>query len=229
MATVAVGVFESTIDEDGKTRLPDRYVISAPLAGRLSRITLRAGDEVAVGAVVATLAPVLPPMLDERSAREAQARVEAAQALLQRAVVRVERARVAVEQVRIELRRSEQLAKDGFIAPTKLDADRLAMLAASKEVEASQQERHVAEHDLEQARAAQGAMRAASAKPGMEEAARSTSAIIAARPGPSSIRWKGAGLPIAIHSCAAQRPMSSPNTCEVSGAVVKSTSTSGVK
>jgi HlyD family secretion protein len=156
----STGMFESTIDEDGKTRLPDRYVISAPLAGRLSRIALRAGDDVAVGTVVATLAPVLSPMLDERSAREAQARVEAAQALLQRAAVRVERARVAVEQVRIELRRSEQLAKDGFIAPTKLDADRLAMLAAGKELEAAQQERHVAEHDLEQARAAQGAMRA---------------------------------------------------------------------
>ncbi len=160
IATATVGAFESTIDEDGKTRLPDRYVISAPLAGRLSRITLRPGDAVAAGAAVATLAPVLSPMLDERSAREAQARVEGAQAMLLRAGARVDRARVAVELAQVELRRSEQLAKDGFIAPTKLDADRLTTRAASKEQEAAQQERHVAEHDLEQARAALSAMRA---------------------------------------------------------------------
>jgi HlyD family secretion protein len=153
-ANAAVGRFELTIDEDAKTRLADRFVVSAPLAGRLSRITLREGDAVEAGAVVATLAPVLAPMLDERSAREAAARVEGAQSQLQRAVTRIERARVGVEQARIELKRSEQLAKDGFIAPTKLDSDRLAALAAQKELDTAVQERHMAEHELEQARAA---------------------------------------------------------------------------
>jgi HlyD family secretion protein len=159
LAPVTLGRFEATIDEDGKTRVADRYIVSAPLAGRVARIALREGDALQVGSDVATMTPVLSPLLDERSTREASARVEGAQAQLARAAVRIERARVGVEQARIELRRSEQLAKDGFIAPTKLDSDRLALQAASKEQDTAVQERHIAEHDLEQARAALMAMR----------------------------------------------------------------------
>jgi HlyD family secretion protein len=159
LAPVTQGRFETTIDEDAKTRLADRYVVSAPLTGRLARIALREGDAVSTDATVATLTPVLPAMLDERTLRELQARVEGAQANLERAATRIERAKVALEQANNETRRSEQLAKQGFVAPTKLETDRLAALAAQKEVEASAAERHVATHDLEQARAALIAVR----------------------------------------------------------------------
>lgn len=159
VARASVGPFEQTIDEDGKTRLTDRYVISAPLAGRLARITLREGDTIAADTVVATLTPLLAPMLDERSARELSARVEAAQAGVQRATTRIERAKVALEQARLELRRSEQLSQQGFVAPTKLDNDRLGVTAAQREVEAATDERHVADHELEVARAALSASR----------------------------------------------------------------------
>ncbi len=154
VATAAVGPFEATIDEDGRTRLQQRYVVSAPLAGRLARITLREGDAVEAGAELAVLQPALAPMLDARGAREADARLQAAKAQLQRADVRIERARVGLEQARTELRRSEQLARDGFIAPTKLDSDRLAAQAAQKELDTAVQDRHVSAHDVEQARAA---------------------------------------------------------------------------
>jgi HlyD family secretion protein len=172
-ALAAVGRFEATIDEDAKTRVAERYVVSAPLAGRVARIALREGDALEAGAVVATLTPVLSPLLDERSTREAAARLEGAQAQLQRAAVRIERARVGVEQARIELRRSEQLAKDGFIAPTKLDSDRLALQAASREQDTAVQERHMAEHDLAQARAVLSALRQPAAGGGRGFAVRS--------------------------------------------------------
>ncbi len=159
VAKVDTGPFEVTIDEDGKTRLTERYVVSAPLAGRLARITLREGDSVAADAVVATLTPVMSPMLDERTARELGARVEAAQATLQGAATRIERAKVALEQARLELKRSEQLAQQGFVAPTKLDNDRLGVTAAMREVESAVDAQHVAGHDLEVARAALSAMR----------------------------------------------------------------------
>jgi HlyD family secretion protein len=159
LAPVTQGRFETTIDEDGKTRLADRYVVSAPLAGRLARITLREGDAVAADATVAMLAPALPGMLDERTLRELQARVEGAQASILRATTRVERAKVALEQAGNEVRRSEQLSQQGFIAPTKLEDDRLAAIAAQKEVDAAAADRHVATHDLEQARAALSAVR----------------------------------------------------------------------
>jgi len=162
VARVTQGHFETTIDEDGKTRLRDRYVISAPLAGRLNRISLREGDAVTADAVVATLTPVLPAMLDDRTLREQQLRVEITEAQVQRVGARVEGAKVALQQAGNELRRSEQLAKQGFIAPTKLETDRLAALAAQKELDAAQQERHVAGHEVEQARAALMAVRGAS-------------------------------------------------------------------
>ncbi len=154
VATVAQGHFETAIEEDGKTRLRDRYVVSAPLAGLLNRIALREGDTVQPDAVLATLTPMLSPMLDERTLREQQVRVEIAQANVQRVNARIEGARVALQQARNEVQRSEQLAKQGFVSPTKLETDRLAALAAQKELDAAAEERHVATHEVEQARAA---------------------------------------------------------------------------
>lgn len=155
---VTEGPFEATVDEDARMRVRDRYVVSAPLAGRLDRIALREGDTVAVGDVVATLTPSLSPLLDERSLRELRARVEAAQAGVERASARVAGAEVAVKQARNDARRSEELARQGFVAATKLEGDHLALQAALKDHEAALAERHVATHEVQQARAALGAV-----------------------------------------------------------------------
>ncbi len=154
VATATLGVFERTIDEDGKTRLRDRYVVSAPLTGQLARIGLREGDLVKADEVLATLSPTVSPMLDDRTVGELNARIEAAQAMVQRAAARIERAQVAVAQARIELRHSEELAQQGFVAATKLQNDRLNLRAAQKEHETAVLDRRVAGHELEQARAA---------------------------------------------------------------------------
>jgi HlyD family secretion protein len=68
---------------------------------------------------------------------------------------------VTVEQTRIELRRTTELARQGFIAPTKVDADRLAAQAADRDLETAEESEHMAQHDLEQARAALIAVREA--------------------------------------------------------------------
>jgi HlyD family secretion protein len=109
---------------------------------------------VAAGAVVATLAPALPSMQDERTRREQLARVETARAMVERAQSRAERARVAVDQAGADLRRSEQLAPQGFVAPTRLETDRLALRAAERELDTANADRRVAAQELEQARAA---------------------------------------------------------------------------
>ncbi|CAG1018788.1 Multidrug resistance protein MdtN [Burkholderiaceae bacterium] len=158
-ATVTQGLFETTIDEDAKTRLHERYVVSAPLSGMLARITLREGDTVHANDVLASLRPALSPMFDERTLREQQLRVEISGAQVQRVNARVERARVGLQQARNEVQRSEQLARQGFVSTTKLETDRLGALAAQKELEAAEQERHVAGHELEQSRAALVAVR----------------------------------------------------------------------
>jgi len=161
LAEATIGRFETSIDEDARTRLRDRFVISAPLAGRLRRIALREGDPVEANAVVATLTPVLSPMLDERTLREQLARVGAAEAGLKRAATRIEATKVGLEQARNDLRRTEQLAQQGFVAPTKTDADRLAAQAAQKELDTAVEGEHVARHEQEQARAALSAVRGA--------------------------------------------------------------------
>jgi HlyD family secretion protein len=154
LAEATVGRFETTIDEDARTRLAERYVVSAPLAGRLARITLQEGDAVTAGQVVARLAPALPPLLDPRTARELAARVEAAQALVQRALARIERARIGLQQANNDLLRTQQLAQQGFVAPTRLDADALSVKAAQRDLDAAVQEHRAAQQDLAQARAA---------------------------------------------------------------------------
>jgi HlyD family secretion protein len=154
VATASVGPYEQSIAEDARTRLRDRYVITAPLAARLARISLREGDVVAAGDTVATLTPILSPMLDERARREQDTRVDVAEAIVQRADANVQRVRVGLELARAELRRSEQLARENFIAPAKVESDRLSMQAAQKELDAALQGRHAAEHELETARAA---------------------------------------------------------------------------
>src|SRR5262245_2386533 len=77
VATVEQGPMTVTVDEDGQARVKDRYVVSAPLGGRLARIELDPGDEVKEGDVIARIVPLAPPLLDERTKSTAEARVAA--------------------------------------------------------------------------------------------------------------------------------------------------------
>lgn len=154
VATVSQGRFEQAIEEDGRTRLKERYTISAPVAARLARITLREGDCVSAGDTVATLTPVMSSMVDERSAREAAARLRGASAGVERAAARVERAKISRQEAALELERSEKLAGDGFISPSRLDAARLALAGARHELDAANAERNVAMHEQALAAAA---------------------------------------------------------------------------
>src|SRR5262245_7116980 len=87
---------EVTVDESGKTRIRSRYVLSAPVLGNLSRITLKPGDEVKAGDVVGEISPMAPQLLDERTRNEASARVSMSQANLDRSKVTIKRAEAAV-------------------------------------------------------------------------------------------------------------------------------------
>ena len=86
VATVERGLLRVTVDEDGKTRIRDRYIVSTPLAGRLLRITLEPGDEIERGStLLASVEPVAPTLLDSRTLEEAEAKYRASQAALNRA------------------------------------------------------------------------------------------------------------------------------------------------
>lgn len=151
VATVTQAPFKSTIDEDGRTRVKERYVVSTPLAGQLLRVTLREGDRVEAGTVVAQILPALSPMPDDRAQHDLQARLHIARAQVQRAKARVDGARIGLQQSLSEAARTEQLATQGFVSLTKLEVTRLSAEAAQKELDAATQEQQVAHHELEQA------------------------------------------------------------------------------
>ena len=153
-ARVADGRYEQGIEEDGRTRLKDRYTVSTPVAARLLRITLREGDRVRAGEPVAVLLPVMSSMVDERSVREAGARHLAAKANVARASARIERALVAAEEAQLELQRTGKLAREGFLSTARLDSARLALAAAQRDVESARAERQAAVHEEAQAAAA---------------------------------------------------------------------------
>jgi HlyD family secretion protein len=153
-AVVANGHYEQSIEEDGQTRVKDRYTISAPVAARLLRIALREGDPVRAGQPVAELVPVMSTMIDARSAQEAEARWRAATANVTRAAAEIERRQVALREAQLQLQRSEQLANEGFVAPSRLDSDRLALAGARRDREMARAEREAAVHEQAQAAAA---------------------------------------------------------------------------
>lgn len=74
-----------SVNEEGRTRVKDRFVVSAPVSGYLRRIALRSGDEVSRGMVLAELEPTRSEVLDPRSRAQAAARVAAAEAALKAA------------------------------------------------------------------------------------------------------------------------------------------------
>ena len=154
VAPVVRGAFERTIDEDGKTRVRERYVVSAPLAGRVLRSTLKAGDAVRAGDVIATLIPSAPALIDARTEQELRERLGAAEAAAARANAEVERARVALEQARGDLSRATQLAEKGFTSPQALERNQRDVELKVKEQKSAEFDREAARHEVGVARAA---------------------------------------------------------------------------
>ena len=109
LAKAERGAIRVTVDQDGKTRIRERYVVSAPLAGRLLRIEMDPGDQVQAGStLLATIEPRDPDLLDDRAIAQAEARVKAADAALQKMEPTLEEARVAQEFAETELKRARE-------------------------------------------------------------------------------------------------------------------------
>jgi HlyD family secretion protein len=152
-AAVTKGLFVASVDEDGKTRVRERYVVAAPLAGRLSRIRLKIGDRIGVDEVVATIAPSPVPFLDQRSRREAEERLGSAEATLDRTQAATERAKAQADQAKTELDRTRTLVERGASTTQALERAELAMRVADRDLRVADFLHHAAEHEINQARA----------------------------------------------------------------------------
>lgn len=126
-----------TVDEEGMTRVRDRFVVSSPVGGRVLRIELEPGDAVKRGQVVARVRAEAAPLLDERSRAEAQAAVESARAALGRARAEEQRARATQAQLQRELIRIRELARSRVVSSQELETREADAKVADESVNAA--------------------------------------------------------------------------------------------
>jgi HlyD family secretion protein len=152
-AAVARGPLVVTVDEEGVTRVRDRFVVSSPVAGRVLRIELEPGDAVTRGQVVARVRAEAPALLDERTRAEAQARAESARAALGGARAQEQRARATLDQQRRELARVRELAQSRVVSNQELETRESEAKAAEESVNAAVFAVQAASGDLARAQA----------------------------------------------------------------------------
>ncbi len=121
IAKAARGPLRVTVEEEGRTQVRDRYVVSAPVAGYLRRITLDVGDTVKKGDRVASLAPLGSTVIYPRSRAEADAAVVAARAQLKAAKENAQAAEADAKYAGDRWTRMQQLAKQGYISKDDRD------------------------------------------------------------------------------------------------------------
>src|ERR1039458_2481733 len=131
-ARAAVGPLRATVNEEGKTRIKQRYVVSAPVAGQLRRIPFKAGAEVQAGeTVLAVIDPLSSTLLDARTRSAAEAKRDTA-------VANVEKARAGQHFAASDLRRLEKLRAEKMISVQELETGQLREASAAKEQAAAE-------------------------------------------------------------------------------------------
>lgn len=151
----ARGPLTVRVSEEGKTRVRNRYVVAAPVAGKMRRVPLKPGDEVKAGeTVVMTIEPVAPPLLDPRALAQAEAVVSIREAAKKQAAESLQATRAAGKLAASELERLRSITHAGTVSQS--DRDRAEMEAAVKsaEVRAAEFSLQVADYELAQASAA---------------------------------------------------------------------------
>ncbi len=123
---VTSGPLEVWLEEQGRTRVREVYIVSSPLAGKTARVTLEAGDAVAAGQTIAAIRPVDPPLIDARTRAELESAVAAADAAVRLAQADLTRAQAQSAFAASEWTRGQTLAERGVISAQTLDQRRLA-------------------------------------------------------------------------------------------------------
>jgi HlyD family secretion protein len=152
-ARIARGPLTVSFNEEARTRLHDRWMVSAPLPGVVERIVLRPGDAVAAGQTVAVLVPARASLFDPMRRADAQARVSSAmqaEAAASAAIVAAEAERT---RSRAELRRASALAADRLIARADLDEIRAGAASAEAALRSARAQRESARIERDAARA----------------------------------------------------------------------------
>lgn len=155
LAVVVRGPLMVSVEDDGRTRVRERYVVSAPLGGRLLRTPLHSGDTVVANeTVVATIEASDVTLLDDRARAAAEARLKAAEVHREQTAILIERAQDAEAIARTELNRAEDLHGKGALTADLYDATRLKYRLAAHDLSVAEFNLTIAEFERDQAQAA---------------------------------------------------------------------------
>lgn len=155
IASITRGPLQVTVNEDGRTRIKERYIVSTPLGGRLHRVELHPGDTVeASKTLITAIDPTDPELLDPRTRAQAEARVKTANATLMQAGPLLQRALAAHEFAQNELKRARTLETDGTISIQQLDAAEQKERITREELKAAEFSLQIAKYELELTKAA---------------------------------------------------------------------------
>ena len=154
LVNVSRGSLQVTIEEEGRTRLKERFVISAPTSGVMQRIEAKVGTPVQKGQTVVVLEPVWSQALDPRSRAEAEAGVSAAMAALKSAQEKEHAAAADANYLEKKLERITNLHANGYVAKDQFDQASSEVIKAQAVRLSAEAAVNVARFELERTRVA---------------------------------------------------------------------------
>ena len=155
VTAVTRGSFDVTVDDDGETRIREKYVVSAPVGGKLLRVQLHAGDSVTRGMTELTnIEPNVPDLMDARMLAEASARLRAAEANVERSREILVQANTSMELATQHYARAQDLLPQKAMSQSEFDEIEQRYHYAEAAVRAATFSVNVATFELEHAQAA---------------------------------------------------------------------------
>lgn len=153
VATAERGFFAETVEDEGRTRLPDPHTVSAPVTGYLQRVTPEPGDEIAADQVVFTLEPPPVPALDARARTQARETVAAARARQEAAEAELEAREIQHQLARSEDQRYQQMYDRELVSAEVMERTRAQRESSRVAERAARHAAEVARFELDAARA----------------------------------------------------------------------------
>ncbi|SFM40465.1 efflux RND transporter periplasmic adaptor subunit [Halopseudomonas yangmingensis] len=147
LVPAALAPMRLLLEEEGRTRVANRHIITAPLAGQLERVELEPGDAVVAGDELFRLLPLPAAALDARTLAQAQALLERTEATLQQYQQQQEASQAQLELSQRELQRGEQLHAAGHLAAERLDQLHTAWRHADATAQSSRFATQAARHE----------------------------------------------------------------------------------
>ncbi len=141
-----------TIEEEGRTRVIDRYIISAPVEGVACRVQLKVGDVVEQGQTLLGITPLESKVLDPRSRAQAKAQVAVAESALHAAEELAKAATAAARQAVNEIKRLQPLVDKGVISHDAFDKAATEVQTSAATKRSADFNIDVTRHELESAR-----------------------------------------------------------------------------